>query len=441
MSNITRLNTVGSAGFKKLTDRNTEWENQKRINMFKIKGLYPMFLKLKVGSSGYILPGFDPSLAYQDTSRPMSVNAYRDINSIDEATMLPDFSNWVVFTDGYTYYGKGMSTFISPTAAGYKDPIIEMRKEVYRRKRQGDDSLNRLVTLPANATMQDKILLPGTATLALMNVWATGTNEREKDFNVYKNRVLCLKVTAWSVLADALNELRPATIATPRDVNWPHFLLGDVTDPGHAVRWTSTEHMDKNGIKSATLKFGKYTMQPGTMERKFECHAEELPAEALEGRYDLTDLVNVVHVPTPEEVVELLIEEGDIPYDFMAEVCEKFMDMPAPKRLTSKAAPAAPSYTAPTPQPAYVEPQPAPQAAATTNKHPWAQDDPEDDIPMEHPAPAATPDATAANASSALSAEEQAEMQNLLSRLASSNPPLGVPELIRLNELRKRANA
>jgi hypothetical protein len=60
---------------------------------------------------------------------------------------------------------------------------------------------------------------------------------------------------------------------------------------------------------------------------------------------------------------------------------------------------------------------------------------------MEHPAPAATPDATAANASSALSAEEQAEMQNLLSRLASSNPPLGVPELIRLNELRKRANA
>jgi chaperonin GroES len=163
MSNITRLSSVGSAGFRKLNDRNSDWENQKRINMFKVKGLYPMFLKLKVGSSGYILPGFDSSLHPEDSSRGSSIGRYRDINKIDQESMLPEFTDWVVFVDGYNYYGKGMSTFVSPATIGKKDPIIELRKEVYRRKRQGDNSLNYLVELPQNATMQDKIILPGAA--------------------------------------------------------------------------------------------------------------------------------------------------------------------------------------------------------------------------------------------------------------------------------------
>ena len=438
MSNITRLSSVGSAGFRKLNDRNSDWENQKRINMFKVKGLYPMFLKLKVGSSGYILPGFDSSLHPEDSSRGSSIGHYRDINKIDQDSMLPEFTDWVVFVDGYNYYGKGMSTFVSPATIGKKDPIIELRKEVYRRKRQGDNSLNYLVELPQNATMQDKIILPGAATMALMNVWATGTNEREKDFNQYKNRVLCLKVTAWSVLKDLLDEMRPATVTTPRDADWPHFLLGDVTNPLQAVRWNSTEYVDKNGFKSAVMTFGRYTMQPGSMERTFNCHAEQLPMEALTGRYDLADIQNVLHIPSPEEVAELLVEEDQVPYDLIASVCDGFLEsMPQPKRLSKPATkqadynPApAPVATAPTPAPA----QPAVEAPVNYNKHPWAQEDPKDDIPMEHP----TEDKP--TAASALSEAEQAELKGLLERLTTNNPPLGVPELIRLNELRTRAN-
>jgi hypothetical protein len=434
MSTITRLSSTGSAGFRKLTDRNTEWENQKRINMFRIKGLYPMFLKLKLGSSGYILPAFDSSLHPEDTSRAASIGAYRDLSRIDESSMLPELTDWVAFVDGYTYYGKSMSTFVSPTNIYKKDPIIELRKEVYRRKRQGDNSLNYLVELPPNATMQDKIILPGTSTLALMNVWATGTNEREQDYNTYKNRVLCLKVTAWSMLKEMLDEMRPATITTPRDANWPHFLLGDITNPMSAVRWTSKEHVDKNGFKSATLSFGKYAMQPGSMDRTFVCHSEQLPAEALTGRYDLADLQNVLYIPTAEEIVELLLDEGKVPHSLIEEVCGDFVNVPQPKSLKS-VAPSQPAAPTPAPAPAPVTPQPA------VNKHPWAQEDPNDDIPMEHPTPVATPVAEAPKAASALASDEQAELQALLARLDNNNPPLGVPELIRLNELRKRANA
>lgn len=443
MSAITRLSSVGSAGFRQLNDRANNWENQKRINLFKVNGLYPMFLKLKLGNAGYILPAFDSTLHLQDSSRPTSVGAYRDINRIDTEAMLPELTDWVVFVDGYTYYGKSMSTFASPTNIGAVDPIIELRKEVYRRRRQGDESLMHLVQLPKNATMQDKIILPGAATLALMNVWATGNNEREQDFAQYKNRVLCLKVTAWSVLKEALNEMRPATIATPRDPNWPNFLLGDVTNPMAAVRWNSTEYQDKNGFRSAVLNFGHYSMQPGSMERVFNCHTEQLPVEALAGRYDLADIQNVLHIPTSEEVAELLIEEDQVPYDLLAEVCEGKVNLPKPKRLVKTAA-----ETAPAPQPA-VQPQfsqpaltPTPAAVPNYNKHPWAQDDPTDNIPMD-PAPAQAAMPAPAATSNALTPAEHAELQELIARLSSKSGTieLSAQEAIRLNTLRMKLNS
>ena len=121
-----------------------------------------------------------------------------------------------------------------------------------------------------------------------------------------------------------------------------------------------------------------------------------------------------------------------MPHNLIEEVCGDFVDVPQPKSLKS-VAPSQPAAPASAPAPVATQP--------TVNKHPWAQEDPNDDIPMEHPAPVAAPVAEAPKAASALAPDEQAELQALLARLDSNNPPLGVPELIRLNELRKRANA
>lgn len=349
MSTITRLKTFGSVGFNTV-EANSEWgSDSTRIEMFKVKDLYPTFLKANSPVRGFVLPGFDPSLDLSDAARPMSFGPYRDINLVDHKTNLPSFTDWVYFVSGYTFYGNSNSSFLSPSNIGMVDPIVELRKHIYRLKYNNPQEFKKYEFLLAPGTKkEDKKALPNISTLALMNVWCANPNEKAKDAGVVTNRVLVLKNTAFEKLSADLNEYQPSGLSAPRDHAWPMFLRGDITNPAQALEWHISTYVGSNGFQTNVLDFGSVAMVPGG-QMVFNCRASQIPAEALRGRYDLGDLDNVVHVPTTEEVINLLVEDAIIPYELICDVCGRFVSSMPEKKASAKypapaAAPAQPAY-------------------------------------------------------------------------------------------------
>lgn len=324
----------GSAGYHKV-DENTYEGN--RISMFRDPDVNPVFLSSTKQITGYILPGFNPALAPFDEARPMSVCPYRDASAIDPETGNPAFSSWFVSVPGYNFYGTGKNTFVSPRAIGQPDPIFDCRMEVYRRRKQGDESLMHLVNRPTS--YKDPHPLPGTVTLTMFNAVCPPTNEKERDQSV-KNRVLVLKKAATRKIFTDLDMPRPVSVSTPVDSEWPTFLLGDITNPQHALYFTSATGRLDNGTEYPALDFGKVVYVDAQTSR-VDCRSTQVPAQYLQGRYDLCDVDNVVYIPTYEELVELLVNEGLVPYELIESVCaDKCNKFPAKPSRTAVSAPA-----------------------------------------------------------------------------------------------------
>lgn len=358
MSSITRL-AAGSAGLAAMEEINPWNADAKRINMFKINGLYPMFPRLNSPVRGYILPSFDLSLDDNDESRPLSVTPYRDAGVTDPKTYMPAFTGWFVGVKGYTYFGKNGSTFVSPIQNRKPDPIIMLRDEIKRRVELGETSLAPLVS--NGKTMKERAYLPGVSGLVLMNVWSTNTNDKAKDAAICKNRVLVLKATAYSKLLKDLDELHPGGISAPRDPNWPMFLRGDITNPANALEWGICSHTAENGFTGAALELGRVAMNGTAMT--FQGRSSALPMEALAGRYDIGNFVTTLHIPEPEEVIDLLVHEDVVPYDIICDVCGHLVDQMPPRKSGAKSASAAPAaYQPSAPQQPVYPPQPQQQA-------------------------------------------------------------------------------
>ena len=496
MSSITRL-AAGSAGLAAMEEINPWNADAKRINMFKINGLYPMFPRLNSPVRGYILPSFDLSLNDNDESRPLSVVPYRDSGVTDPKTYMPAFTGWFVGVKGYTYFGKNGSTFVSPIQNKKPDPIIMLRDEIKRRVELGETSLAPLVS--NGKTMKERAYLPGVSGLVLMNVWSTNTNEKAKDASICKNRVLVLKATAYSKLLKDLDELHPGGIAAPRDPNWPMFLRGDVTNPANALEWGICSHTAENGFTGAALELGRVAMSGTTMT--FQGRSSALPMEALAGRYDIGNFVTTLHIPEPEEVIELLVHEDVVPYDIICDVCGHLVDQMPPRKAGAKSASAAPAaYQTSAPQqpvyqqpqrpqqpvyqqpqqpvyqqpayqqpayqqpqqpayqqPAYQQPQqpvypqqpayqPQPQQPIyqqpvyqqPVSQSPLLQEDPDDDIPYgDAPSAAPAPTPAPAHKTGNLTPEEEEELKRLTEGLMGTGS-LSIDELKRLKELRNK---
>lgn len=311
--------TTGAESYEKVKDSNN-WDNQRRINMFKVNGLYPMFLRSGKQFNGLILPAFDSSLDEFDSSRPSSYEPYRSSDLQDKNTGFGAFTGWFTSLLGYCYYGTGKSTFVSPKTVSEKDPIHDLRDYVYNlNKTMGDSTYMDLVEPkdPRNYVTP----LPRASRIALVNVWAGTTNEKAKDQSV-TNRVLVLREQAFTKLRKDLDTLRPVTVDTPSDPDFPMFLYGDITSPKiGALQFSTMMYTPENGgFAGPALDLGKLTHKGGGMQSITTTRVPVTEA-MLRGRYDLADADNVLHIPTYEEIVDLLIEEGLVPYELLQRVC------------------------------------------------------------------------------------------------------------------------
>ena len=353
-------------------DQNPSYSNTKRSNqlgMFHVKGLFPTMPRKGVSVKGYILPAFDSSLSAADTYRLKSFEPYRDAALQNPTTGFDAFTSWFVplgtlnskgYLDKggiYTYFGKSMSTFISPslTWEGKKafdvannniatgDPIQDLRIYISKSTEVPADYKKRFVDRPAYNANDPKSTgiwaLPSTKIAYLVNAYCTGSNPYADDYTELKNRILLLTKTTFDDLVNDLDSYRPGNLK-PIDPNYPDFLYGDVTNPERAVMFTSEPAASH--ISYIRLNFGNYNHRTG-----LACKQENLlniPG-VLEGRYDLTDATDIVKIPTYDEVVKLLVDEDTVPYDLIAKVCASKCDVfPENPALATEVENTAPDY-------------------------------------------------------------------------------------------------
>lgn len=445
-----RVTTTGSFGYQNAQKRNfgaSGGSSVKRIPMFHQKGLFAEFLNTKQTVSGVILPAFDPSIDEQDAYRPSSVGSYRvDDGTFDEDGNAP-LSAWSVSLGTYSFFGKSMQHFVSPKVLNRPDPIADLRKYIYDRSQSGDTSLNYLRTIPQNANWREYTLaLPDAQPMVYLNYWGTGTNPKAQDVNTAKNRVLVIKGAVWKAIETDLNKERPASVTTPRDAEWPQYLYGDITHPTHALEFTSqvrefVSHNNKS-YTSAALSFGALVGNPAG-GKLLQCKTVQIPNEALTGRYDLADCDNCIYIPSYEEITQMLVDDGLVPHWLIKEVCVPNCKEPitfpgeggeASAPVPAQIAPAVAPVVAPvapaqapvlaTAQTFVPTPTPVPAPAPSQPKGSLFQDDPTDDIPMGD-----------ASAESSLTAEEQAELQALFTKLNTNAGSMLPEDSIRLSQL------
>lgn len=313
-------------------------DNVKRIQMFKVPGLYPTIVRKGAPVTGVILPAFDNSLSPQDSAYATSYIPYCDTSVKDRTTGFYDKTDWFVplgsvnskryVSSGgvYKYYGTGASTFISPTIfKGGKDPIIDLRVFIFGQIKEGNKKYAPLVTKapfnPKEPKKTEVCPLPSPSMMYMVNIYGTGSNKYAKDNDEMKNRVLLLgSMTFNALMKNVVNVFRPGNIPETycADKDFPDMLYGDITNPNRAIIFSS-EMANEDGVPYPYLNFGKVSYSGAVP--KLECKTMEVDKAVLAGRYNLLDTDNVVHIPSYDEIVDLIVSEGLVPYHLVEEVC------------------------------------------------------------------------------------------------------------------------
>lgn len=330
--------------------------NRKFIPTFK-GGERLVMLSGKTSISGVILPAFDHTMSRADEDYKYGYLPYRDVSRPDpEKNNIPKFNMWAYVFKIYSFFGKSFSTFLSPLKWKKEDPIISLRKLIHS-KYKGNAEYMVLVEgdKKAGDWKAQKAYLQNPTVMYLLNAYCPPTYSKDGNREP-GNHILGLKTTAFDHLVQDLDKPRPASLAQPRDPNWPAFLFGDITDPNNAVMFNTVTRMVEtgNGNKNNTTLLnlgdctydGKFNYTPGNVTR-----------EMLAGRFDIPA---EIYIPSPQEIVDVIVEDGVVPLELIREACSGYAAVDSPADVASSA-PVSAQYTAPA-APAAPPAPPAPAA-------------------------------------------------------------------------------
>ena len=166
------------------------------------------------------------------------------------------------------------------------------------------------------------------------------------------------------------------------------FLYGDVTDPktGSIAKIRET-HMEENTLmKFAGLFFSD---KDGYLEGREE---SPITDDVLASRYDISDTDEVTKIKTYDEILELMVSDGAVPYNVIVRACSRYAEngIPSEPKGTTTVTPIIPkdndleeevpmetNTITPKAEPAPVKEEPAP-----------VKEEPEEDIKaVETPQP------------------------------------------------------
>lgn len=345
----------GTAGYNKLNASNEVTNTRKRLYMFHPDSkINAVFISKKNRLEGTILPAFDTYLDKTDTAYKSSYSQYRVPNMTDPETGCPYFSEWFVSLSGYNYYGNGKMNFFSPKSIGLPDPIQDIRAYCWKLHNAGDFTYDYLITRPEK--FGDPYALPKVTPLTLFNVVCPATYDKDP-VQGDANRVLVLKPAATDRLFSDLNAATPAGMENTSGDSWADvFCYGDITNPSSAIKFNIALDKLDNGMEYVYLNLGKVVLNGRA--RSLNCKRTVISQEFLDGRFDLTDLDNVIYIPTYQEIVDMLVQDELIPIELIETVC-------GGKAEVKTAAQAEDSYDE-----SYEVPAPAPAPAPATRPAP-----------------------------------------------------------------------
>lgn len=272
-----------------------------------------------------ILPAFSRAADGQPEG-PYAVAPYRDTQKPKELTESGEhhpFTDWFYSIQAYTFLGNGKRTYVSPKTKGESqiDPYLEVYKLCKRKK--ADPFFNSLITKPLGA--KNAISEPP-RTKVLMNaaIW---------DGAKYNFSVIVVSGQSLEDLRTKLNTYRPANIQQAVDLENPFYLIGDVTSLNYGAIATVQE--GSFGTAGMTASMFNYVAPANTLTN-YRPHALMPQDPLLSLRVDLGDLGKVLSIPTSDELLRYMVDDGQIPYNVIAEACGHIMDLPAaPQRRTT----------------------------------------------------------------------------------------------------------
>lgn len=277
------------------------------------------------GFQGRILPSFDFNYQPEDDAFKTAWAPYRyeadpDAGEDDH----PPFSHWYFPFYIHAYYGPNKRTFFSPKSKR-RLGISSSREESF----DPIDSINFYVHKSTDweewkakrtGTMQVPALIPMPQDISLMNVYGSYA---EKD---PANHLLYLKTAGMEHLLEILNNF-PHPKKGPLDKDWPEYMFGDVTNAKTGLWCWSSQCIMDTGKQANTLAF---TKNDASHEG---ARVMAVNKEALANRINFYDTVNSIHISTPQEIIDYLVDDGKIPLELMKEACGEYVDIPeGPKK-------------------------------------------------------------------------------------------------------------
>lgn len=317
MSNGFKL-VGGTAGYNKLNETKDSNNNAKKLYMFHQDAkISAVFINKKTRLEGCILPAFDSSMDKMDTAYKSGYSPYRVPNMTDPETGCPYFSDWFMTLSGYNYYGNGKMNFFSPKSVGCADPIQDIRDYCWKLHNAGDTTYDYLLNRPEK--FGDPHGLPKVTQLTLLNVVCPATYDKDP-VQGEANRILILKSAATDRMFADLNTPTPNGMENTSGDQWADiFCYGDVTNPASAIKFSVTQGKLDNNMDYACLSFGQVRLNG--MQRVLSCKRTQIDHQFLEGRYDLTDLDNIIYIPSYQEIVDMLVQDNLIPFELISTVC------------------------------------------------------------------------------------------------------------------------
>jgi hypothetical protein len=286
-------------------------------------------------ASGNYFMRFLPAFDMDKANTPEFETSYLPYRSKeigeDWRTKTPGFTGWYFTIQGYTWYGKGNQTLISPLSMYDSmsrnkvgvDPIKDIRTYC---EKSDDVSLR---SLTEDKSFKERAPAPSTRYFALCNVLLMtdmNTKRTENQVGVFTNAAFNDLKTKLAMRAGRGDEI------ISRD--WEDYLYGDITHPAEGlaatVRETSAESSEN--IRFAGIHFSD---SPGRLEGMQKWDLTDTP-DALTNRYDISD-PSVSKIWTYDEMLDYVVKDGVIPYNVIEDACAQHAEngIPKPASVTS----------------------------------------------------------------------------------------------------------
>jgi hypothetical protein len=337
-----------------------------------------------------ILPAFDPHLALHDQSYRQSVGEYRlRDGQIDSDTKSEAFTPWYLQVIAYTYLGNTKEGILSPlTLKGMGGVSLEECAcpihDLYQKARNSDRPDWKALAFAEKEADRRDIALPFQPVHVLFNaLWTVGNKGWEQGVFMLKTTGLKHLKTqlCWPARADS----------APLDRNWPHYLLGDVTNPETGL----TARVYKSQVGTVETYCAHMTMEDF---KSTGCQVMPVGPQQLQNRRILGS-DETLKLLTYQEIVDWVLYDGFLPRDLVREACGARANIPAsdpPTYATASLPPqqhALPQHSAASPHApqGYGAPQGAPPMGLPQQGYGAPQGAPPMGLPQQAPVPQQAP--------------------------------------------------